>query len=257
MADHHQNLDQLKADHTPRAIADRLEAATQHSYLRDFVFGAVDGTVTTFAVVAGVAGAQLSAGIVVVLGLANLIGDGFSMAVSNYLGTRAEEQLRERLRRMEADHIDRYPEGEREEIRQIFAAKGFTGEDLEHAVDRITADRKRWIDTMLIEELGMALDGPSALRAAWVTFAAFLAVGTLPLLTFIWQLATPEAWHLSNPFQISAVLTGLAFFGVGTLKGYVTTNQPWRAGFETLAMGGIAASLAYGVGALLHGLVLM
>ena len=87
---------QSEADHSPAAIRRRLQAGPGHSYLRDFVFGAVDGTVTTFAVVSGAAGAGLPAGVVIVLGMANLLGDGFSMAVGNFLGTRADQQLRAR-----------------------------------------------------------------------------------------------------------------------------------------------------------------
>jgi len=83
--------DELRQEHTPQAVQRRLASGPDHSYLRDFVYGAIDGTVTTFAVVAGVAGAQLSPGIVVILGLANLIADGFSMGVSNYLGSKADQ----------------------------------------------------------------------------------------------------------------------------------------------------------------------
>ena len=115
---------QSEADHSPAAIRRRLQAGPGHSYLRDFVFGAVDGTVTTFAVVSGAAGAGLPAGVVIVLGMANLLGDGFSMAVGNFLGTLADQQLRARVRRTEEWEIATHPEGEREEIRRSSPRRG-------------------------------------------------------------------------------------------------------------------------------------
>jgi len=247
----------LAAEHTPDAISRRLQEGPQESYLRDFVYGAIDGAVTTFAVVAGVAGAKLSAGIVVILGVANLVGDGFSMAVSNFLGTRAENERKNRLRRIEEEHIAHYPEGEREEIRQIFAAKGFENEDLEKAVDIITSDVSRWVDTMLTDELGVPLQGSNPLRAALATFTAFVVVGALPLLVFIYQLLSPPEARLAEPFFWSSIITGTAFFIVGALKGRFLEQRWWLAGLETLVMGGLAAAMAYAVGALLKGVVEM
>lgn len=83
----------LREEHTMEAIAARLAAATKHTYLSDFVLGAVDGTVTTFAVVAGVSGAGLSRGVAIVLGLANVLADGFSMAVGNYLKANSDHEV--------------------------------------------------------------------------------------------------------------------------------------------------------------------
>ena len=143
--------DELARLHTEEAISERITAATQHSYLGDFVLGSVDGAVTTFAIVAGAAGAGLSSGVAIVLGLANVSADGSSMAAGNYLKARADKQTIERFRAMEERHIDGIPEGEREEIRQIFAGKGFDGEMLEEVVHIITQDRKQWVDTMLTE----------------------------------------------------------------------------------------------------------
>lgn len=244
---------ELQATHTPEAIRARLENEPNRYYLRDFVYGAVDGAVTTFAVVSGVAGADLSTGIIIVLGVANLIGDGFSMAAGNFLGTRAEEQIKLRARQTEERHIELNPEGEREEVRQILAAKGFAGEALEQAVETVTSDRERWVDIMMTDELGHSLKGPKALPAALVTFAAFVIVGLVPLLAFLLDYFSPL--HVDDPFVVSSVLTALAFFAVGAAKSQFVEQKWYWAGLETLSVGGMAAAIAYAIGALLKGLV--
>lgn len=247
-------LDKLHSTHTREAIRERLEQGYKHSYLRDFVYGAVDGTVTTFAVVSGVAGAKLAAGIVIILGVANLIGDGFSMAISNFLATRADQELRVRARKEEEHHIQTIPEGEREEIRQIYSAKGFKGEDLERIVNVITSDVKLWVDTMIQEEFGMSVKGPNPWRAAISTFTAFVLVGLLPLVAFIIELFSPGT--ISHPFIVSSIMTAVAFFVVGASKARFI-GEPWIvSGFETLAVGGSAAFLAYLVGMMLRGVAL-
>ncbi len=230
--------------HTPDGIRERLGSRTDHSYLRDFVYGGIDGAVTTFAVVSGVAGAELSSGIIIVLGLANLLGDGFSMAAGNFLGSRADLQILDAAREMEERHIDRYPDGEREEIRQIYSSKGFAGDDLDRAVEIITSNKQLWVDTMLREELGFALDRPNPMRAALVTFGSFLVIGILPLIVFLIDYVTP----LADPFLYSSVLTAGAFFIVGAIKSRFVAQQWYLAGLETVAVGGIAAGLAYVVG---------
>jgi len=237
----------LRREHTPSAIRERLRRPPRQSYLRDVVYGAIDGAVTTFAVVSGVVGAGLSDGVIIVMGFANLLADGFSMAVSNYLGTRAEQQRIEQARREEERHVEVIPEGEREEIRQIFAAKGFSGEELERIVEVITADRRLWVDTMMSEELGMGGSAVDPVRAGLATLAAFVVVGFLPLAAFVAPGEVP--W----PFGWSAVLTGAAFFVVGAFKARFVERPAWRSGLETLVVGGAAAGIAYLAGVALAG----
>jgi VIT1/CCC1 family predicted Fe2+/Mn2+ transporter len=215
----------LEHEHTPNAIRIRLAKESSQNYLRDFVYGGVDGTVTTFAVVAGTIGASLDPRIVLILGVANLIADGFSMAASNFLGTRAERDDHERIAQIEAKHIDLNPSGEREEIRQIYAAKGFEGSDLESIVDIITADRERWIRTMLAEEYGLPKQVRSEWTAAVSTFAAFVLCGSVPMLPFVFGADTA--------FPISAALTGLAFFSIGSIKARWSTSPWWWSGSVT------------------------
>jgi vacuolar iron transporter family protein len=243
----------LAAEHSPDAVRRRLGTPPHLSYLRDFIYGAIDGAVTTFAVVAGVEGAGLSASVVLILGGANLLADGFSMAVSNFLGLRAERQQLARARREEERHVSLVPEGEREEIRQIFAAKGFEGEDLDRVVEVITADRDLWVSTMLSEELGLGGAEPSPLRAGATTLLAFVVIGSFPLAAFVFDAIAPGG--LEHAFAWSAVMTGVAFFAVGSLKARFVDQAWWRSGLETLAIGGVAALLAYAAGAFLESIV--
>lgn len=241
----------LAEEHTPLAVRRRLQHQPSASYLHDFIYGAVDGAITTFAVVAGVAGADLDETVVIILGGANLIADGFSMAASNFLGSRAERQQREHARREERDHIRLVPEGEREEIRQIFAAKGFEGEDLERVVDVITSDPDLWTETMMSEELGFGSTEPDEYRAALATLSAFLLVGSLPLLVFVYDAIAPG--EVDHAFTWSALMTAVAFFVVGSMKSRFVDQTWWRSALETLSVGGVAAVLAYAAGALLQG----
>src|SRR6185295_658971 len=189
----------MEHDHTVEAIQERLSAGPRQNYLRDWIYGGIDGSVTTFAVVTGVVGAHLSPAIIVIMGFANLFADGFSMAASNFLGTKAEHDDILRLATIEHRHIEMSPEGEREEVRQIFAAKGFDGTDLERVVELITSDKERWVRTMLTEEYGLPLQARSPWMAALTTFSAFALCGLVPLV--------PYLLGMDNALTISIFLT--------------------------------------------------
>ncbi|TWT72689.1 VIT family protein [Posidoniimonas polymericola] len=243
-------VDPLEHDHTPEAIAARLAEARKPDDLGDFVLGAVDGAITTFAIVAGVAGSGLSAGVAIVLGLANVLADGFSMAVGNYLKTKSDHDMLNRYRRLEQRHIAQHPDGEREEIRQIYAAKGFEGDALDHAVETITSDQQQWVDTMLREEFGLPTSPPAPRRAATITFIAFVTAGMAPIVPLVFSRSLgPDV-----TFGLSVGVTLLTFAGIGAVRGRVTQMSQLRGAVETMLIGGSAAALAYAVGRLLRSL---
>lgn len=237
----------LRREHTSEAIAARLAGQTEHSYMGDFVLGAIDGTVTTFAVVCGVAGAGMPVGVAIVLGFANILADGFSMAVSNFLKTKSDHDFLAKARRIEEGHIEHYPEGEREEIRQIFASKGFSGELLDEITNTITQDRTQWVNTMLTDELGLQLVPPQPLKAAAATFSSFMLAGLVPLLPLFLR----DQVGVNGTYAISAVASMATFGVIGYVKGRVLHLPVRSSVVETLMTGGAAALLAYLVGGLL------
>ncbi|MCH7568081.1 MAG: VIT1/CCC1 transporter family protein [Nanoarchaeota archaeon] len=170
----------------------------ERKYLPEFVYGGIDGAITTFAVVAGVVGASLSSSIVLILGFANLFADGFSMAVSNYLSTKSQKELH-------IKHKHRY------------------------------------------------YGNVNATKTAFATFISFFIIGFIPLISFVLALAVP--FIDANKFLYSAVLTGIALLIVGGVKGRIVQKNYFKSAFETLLIGGIAATLAFLVGYLLRGLV--
>ncbi|MBI1970549.1 VIT1/CCC1 transporter family protein [Candidatus Woesearchaeota archaeon] len=222
-------------------------------HLSTFVYGAIDGTVTTFAVVAGVVGAQLSASVILILGFANLLGDGFSMAVSNYLSEKAKQQYIDKLRQRELWEMKHLPDVERQEIRDIYHKKGFKGKDLDRAVEIITSNDKVWLDTMMKDELGIIENNEEPTKSAVITFLAFNLVGFIPLLAYATAFFVPSL--MEDAFLLAILLTSAAFLTVGAVKAKIVSKNPVSAALETLFVGGTAAAIAYLVGYLLRGVV--
>lgn len=239
----------LEAEHRPDQISKRLQAGKKHNYIGDAVLGAMDGCVTTFAIVAGAMGGKLSTGIAFLLGVSNLLADGFSMAVGNFQKSKSEQEFIDKVRRTEERHIDQIPHGEKEEVRQIFARKGFQDPVLGNVVEGITKNRKLWVDTMLTEEYGLPLESANPVKAGLVTFVAFVLVGAVPLIPFLMR----AVLHAQEMYKISILFTALAFFAVGSLKGKIVKKRIFASGFETLIVGGFAALLAFMAGHFLQG----
>lgn len=222
---------------------------TIQEYLGEFVYGGIDGSVTTFAVVAGAVGAGLDSSVIIILGFANLIADGFSMSVGAYLSSKSERDNYYKHQKVEYWEVEHMSDIEKEEIREIFAAKGFHGQLLDRVVEVITADKDRWVDVMMKEELGMSVPTRSPFTIGMVTFVSFMIVGLIPLSVYVWDYLSDFPGDL---FVWASLLTTSAFAVIGILKSYVTETSKWKGLLETVLLGVLAASLSYVVGDLLE-----
>lgn len=215
-------------------------------YVADAVFAANDGIITTFAVVAGVAGAGLSPYIIIILGAANLFADAASMALGNFLGKKSEKRYNQMQRKKEEWEIDHVPQQEKAELRKIFFEKGFDGTDLDRVVEVIASNKKIWVDIMMREELHIIdTTDNQPNKHALVTGISFITAGTLPLLPFV----IPALY--SHGFQWSITMTVCGLFLVGASRSVIQGTSWIKSGLEMLLVGGIAAVIAYAIGELL------
>lgn len=218
-------------------------------YLPEAVYGSIDGIVTTFAVVAGAAGANLSIQVVLILGLANLIADGLSMSIGSYLSKKSERENYNKHLQIESWEIDHLPEVERKEVEEIYRQKGFEGAELDMVVNRITSNRQVWLETMMVDELGLVNEVKSPFKCGLSTLAAFILAGSIPLIAYLITLFNNSN---ADPFLVSALFTGISFVFIGLVKNLVTRAGWVRSVLETLALGSIAAVAAYFVGNILE-----
>src|SRR3989338_366436 len=246
------DISAAKEAHTAKSVHDSIHSeshVTTGQYLGEFVYGAIDGTITTFAVVAGAAGASLSSGVVIILGFANLLADGFSMACGNFLSERTQRDYIKKERKREEWEIENVRDGEVAEIREIFRKKGFKGKDLERAVQIITSDKKVWVDTMMSDELGLIESQKSPWKTAASTYFGFLIIGIIPLIAYV--LSYFFAFFQNDTFRIAVFMTFIALFVIGVIKSKVTSSNLILTIGETIFVGGSAAFIAYWIGYLI------
>ncbi len=222
------------------------------NYLGEFVYGGIDGCVTTFAVVAGSVGAGLDSAVIIILGFANLFADGFAMSIGAYLSAKSEIDNYNKHKQLEYWEIENMPDTEKQEIRDIYINKGFEGELLEQVVNVIISNKDRWVDVMMKEELEMMEESRSPFYIGAVTYFSFILIGLIPLLVYVWDFINPMT---SSTFMWSSIFTAFGFIIVGVLKTHVTETSVWRGIAETLVLGAIAAFVSYYVGDLLEHLI--
>lgn len=214
------------------------------------VYGGLDGIITTFAVVGGVAGAHLDASIILILGVANLIADGFSMATGAYLAAKSEREYYEKEWAYGLRQIQDVPEEEAQALRKVYIDEGYPEEDADKLIEIHTRHPEQWIKEMMLHEVGITPEQQHPIFNALATFVAFIVAGSVPLSVYLAGLVV--AIPPGAAFPISTILSGVALFALGAAKVYVTEKSIWRSGLEMLFVGGAAAAIAYGIGAFLQ-----
>ncbi len=225
----------------------------ESNYIRDVVFGFGDGVNTSLGIVAGIGGATVGVDIVILAAMIGMFTGAKAMAVQNYLAVKSQIEILQSEIKREEYEIENTPEKEREEIVEIYKAKGFAGEELNMVVNKITSNKGVWLKTMLTEELGLNLEIlGSPIKGAIVMFISFLVGGILPILPYF-----IVKTGLINNFMalLIAISISLTFsFVIGAIKGRLAKKSWIKGGLEMSLLGTGIALLGYGIGSEMNNL---
>ena len=220
----------------------------ESSYIRDLVFGFGDGINTSLGIVAGVGGASISADVVILAALVGMFTGAKAMAVQNYLAVKSQREILESEIKREESEIESVPDKERQEIEEIYKAKGFQGDVLKTVVKTITSNKKVWLKTMLTEELGVNLEiVGNPLRGALVMFGSFLVGGILPILPYF----IVKAGIISSGTALGSAIAFslISSFTIGAIKSHIAKKNWLKGGLEMAGLGTGIALIGYGIGA--------
>lgn len=209
--------------------------------IREVIFGANDGLITTVGFVSGLSSSLSRAEhhIILIAGLAEVIAGAISMAIGAYLSTKSQREFFEKEIATELREIEENPQRERQEVREIYASRGFSPEEVEIVVERIAADKGQMLRFMVKEELGLvpeAFDSP--VKNGFLMGFSFVVGALPPLLPYLFL---PPLRAL--PFSLA--LAVLALFGFGVGKTHFTKKNWLKSGLEVVALGVLAAGIGY------------
>jgi VIT1/CCC1 family predicted Fe2+/Mn2+ transporter len=226
-------------------VSERWHRSGGGGTLRAAVFGISDGLLSNLSLIMGFAGAAADSNVILLAGLAGLLAGASSMAAGEYVSMRAQRELFERQIELEAAELAVTPEEELEELALIYRAKGVPAQDARRLAQHLVEDRGVALDTLVREELGL---DPGELGSPWgAAIGSFIAFGVgafIPTIPFFFGASTPL-------IALSAILAGVATFGVGASLSIFTGRGFFASGFRQLAIGAVAATLTFGLGKLI------
>jgi vacuolar iron transporter family protein len=216
--------------------------------IRDIVIGLSDGLTVPFALAAGLSGAVNSSGIVVTAGIAEIVAGSIAMGLGGFLAGRTETDHYNSELKREYDEIERLPEQEKAEVKEVFAGFGLSIALQDQIADEMARDKDKWVDFMMRYELG--LEKPEANRATQSAFtigASYIVGGIIPLSPYFFVANSQMALYYS------CAITMACLFIFGYFKSKVTGQPPFAGALKVLIIGAIAASAAYIMARLING----
>ena len=226
--------------------AQHREQHRQANWLRDVILGGQDGLVNILGIVLGVIAGGGGKVVLLSAGFAAAITESISMGAVGWTSALSERDYFSSEQARESAEIDATPEAERQEIRDIYAAKGFAGDLLERVVETITANRDAWLATMMDEELHLQpVETPDIFRSAIVITGATLIGHLIPLLPFVWLPRT-------TALILAIALSALVLFGVGSYEAVTLTGDWRKKGLQMVMIGLGAAAIGFLIGRLFH-----
>ncbi|CAI5728691.1 hypothetical protein KXD40_007352 [Peronospora effusa] len=223
-------------------------------HIKSAVYGGLDGIITTFATVTSVAGSGLPHSVILIIGLAHLVADGLSMGLGDMLSSQAETDLANHERSREVWEFENFPEGEIEEMIELYEKKGVSTEDALLVVHTLAKYKEAFIDIMMVEELNImpVEDEDSPLTGGIITFLSFMLCGVIPLLSYLVNLFPGINMSQHTTLYLSCFLTVVTLFLLGAVKGKFVGQKMWRAGGSMAINGTIAAACGWVIGYLLQ-----
>jgi len=251
-------LDGLSSKQAHQRAPEKHSAAG--AYIKSVVYGGLDGIITIFAVVASIAGAGYALDAVIIMGVAGLLADGISMGMGDYLSSKAENDYTNEERKREVWECENFIEGEIEEMVRVYTEKGMSEEDARNVVATMSKYRDIFVDTMMVEELGlMPVDeSDSPIKNGFVTFVSFVVFGCVPMISYIAAVGGDKhntMTKVDGGFIIASLITLLTMFGLGALTSKFSPTKWYVGGAWISANGGAAAAVAYFIGWALSELV--
>lgn len=214
--------------------------------VRDIVIGMSDGLTVPFALAAGISGAVAATGVVVTAGLAEIAAGSIAMGLGGYLAARTDYEHYSTERQREWDETQTVPDAEKEEVSQVFRTYGLPDTQITPLVTALSNDREKWVDFMMRFGLGLEAPEPARARQSALTIAfSYVAGGLIPLAPYI------LLNDLHTALLVSVIVTLLALFLFGFVKGYFTGVNPIKSGGQTIFVGGLAAAVAFALARLI------